>query len=44
MPPSTEVHALLSLQVVPSAWLVQVVALVASQIWQESVGLLAPFA
>ena len=43
-PPSTDVHALLSLQVVPSAWLLHAVGLAVSQIWHESAGLLAPFA
>jgi hypothetical protein len=32
LPPSTPVQALLSLQLVPSAWLLQVVALAGAQI------------
>jgi hypothetical protein len=44
VPPSAGVHALLSLQVVPSTWLLQVVACDGLQIWHESAGLLAPFA
>jgi hypothetical protein len=44
VPPSAGVHALLSLQVVPSAWLLQVVAVAELQVWHESAGLLAPFA
>jgi hypothetical protein len=44
VPPSAGVHALLSLQVVPSTWLLQVVACDGLHIWHESVGLLAPLA
>jgi hypothetical protein len=44
LPPSTPVHASPPLQVVPSAWLLQAVALAGSQISHEFAGLVAPAA